>query len=501
DVRAEIRAHDDDLHSVSKESAGVAGKIAGYEAQLTILREKRKKAAEDLAAEKGKLTEAQKELDAASRELKKVTDELESLRAQRSELREKMVQIAPADLQEMIQRTQDNVLDLQTELNALSAEYAALEAEKDGIENRKKSILKDIKNAEEKIEAKLAEKGAAEVTIERLTVELEGHKKIEADFESKLSDLRDARDNVMKGKITAESERDNITEKITLKEGILAGFDAKIQIIDETVRQLKEEVSQLTTEVILPVPSEEELNRTIRSCETVMAKIGNVNLRAIDDYDQKKERHTLLSEDVGKMNSRIKELTDLMASINKEKKGLFMGVYEGVNANFKEVYAELSGGGEAFMSLENEDDPFDGGLMINAKPKNGKLLRLDALSGGEKSLTAMAFIFAIQELQPAPLYALDEVDQNLDSVNSEMVAQRIKKGSAKAQFIQVSLRRVALAVADHLIGVTRLPSGKSKIIIQPDLAEVSKYENEAEDKRKAFEAEEERNRNEEKAEN
>ena len=160
-------------------------------------------------------------------------------------------------------------------------------------------------------------------------------------------------------------------------------------------------------------------------------------------------------------------------------KALFMDVYDGVNANFKAIFAELSGGGEAFMALENEEDPFAGGLLINAKPKNGKMLRLDALSGGEKSLTALAFIFAIQEHQPSPFYVLDEVDMFLDSVNSEMVAQRIKKSSAKTQFIQVSLRKVTLTLADHLIGVTRPPNGVSKVIMQPNLAEVSKYEEEA----------------------
>jgi chromosome segregation protein len=252
-----------------------------------------------------------------------------------------------------------------------------------------------------------------------------------------------------------------------------------MQISEGIISQLAEEVAQLTVEVTLPVPSEEELKRTVKSCEAVMARIGTVNLRAITDFDEKKERHERLSADVEKMNERISELTVLMESINEEKKGLFMEVYEGVNTNFKEIYAELSDGGEAFMRLENEDDPFDGGLLINAKPKNGKLLRLEALSGGEKSLTALAFIFAIQDLQPSPLYVLDEVDMFLDSVNAEMIAKRVQKSSAKAQFIQVSLRKVTLALAEHLIGVTRQPSGISKIIFQPDLAEVSGYENEA----------------------
>ena len=131
------------------------------------------------------------------------------------------------------------------------------------------------------------------------------------------------------------------------------------------------------------------------------------------------------------------------------------------------------------MALDDPDDPFQGGLQINAKPRNGKMLRLEALSGGEKSLTALSFIFAIQEYQPSPFYVLDEVDMFLDAVNAELVAKRIKESSATAQFIQVSLRKVTLTLADHLIGVTRPPSGVSKVIIQPDLAEVSKYEEEA----------------------
>jgi len=204
-----------------------------------------------------------------------------------------------------------------------------------------------------------------------------------------------------------------------------------------------------------------------------------VNLRAIEDYEVKKARLDMLNEQVEALNKNIAELTALTDSLSAKKKGLFMESYNAVDANFKRIYAQLSGGGEAFMALEDEEDPFNGGLIINAKPRNGKLLRLEALSGGEKSLTALSFIFAIQEYQPSPFYVLDEVDMFLDSVNSEMVAQRVKESSSKAQFIQVSLRKVALAVADQLIGVTRPPTGISKIIMQPDLAEVSKYEDEA----------------------
>ena len=245
------------------------------------------------------------------------------------------------------------------------------------------------------------------------------------------------------------------------------------------VDQLADEIAQVTVEVPLPPPSEDELKRTIRSCESTINRIGTVNLRAIDDYNERKQRYDSLAEDTGKLNAQIKELNKLTESLSAEKKGLFMKTYDGIDVNFREIYRQLSGGGEAYMKLEDEEDPFSGGLMINAKPKNGKLLRLEALSGGEKSLTALAFIFAIQEFQPSPFYVLDEVDMFLDSVNAEMVAKRVKESSAKAQFIQVSLRKVTLALADHLLGVTRQPNGMSKVIMQPDLAEVSKYEEQA----------------------
>jgi chromosome segregation protein len=483
EVRAEIRAHDDELRNVSTASADVRGRIAGYEAQLTVLRDKKRKASDDLNAEKAKIADVQKELEAASVNLKKVTDELTALKSLRAGIREKMVQIAPADLQERIQTTQDSVFNAQTEVNRLSTEYASLEAEKNGIEARKKAISKEIRSAEEKIDSKVAEKAAAEEAIKRLSIDLEGLRLIEKEIDGSVSELSKERDKIIEDKASTEADRSNTSDRIESKIGVVAGLEARILISEDIVRQLREEVSLITVEVTLPIPSEEELKRVIKSCEGVMSRIGSVNLRAIEDYDEKKERHTRLSDDVSKMTSRIQELTALMESINKEKKGLFMEVYEGVNTNFREIYAELSDGGEAFMKLENEESPFEGGLMINAKPKNGKLLRLEALSGGEKSLTALAFIFAIQELQPSPLYVLDEVDMFLDSVNAEMVAKRVKKSSLKAQFVQVSLRKVTLAMADHLIGVTRQPSGISKIIIQPDLAEVSKYESEANKKK------------------
>ena len=139
--------------------------------------------------------------------------------------------------------------------------------------------------------------------------------------------------------------------------------------------------------------------------------------------------------------------------ILSQKDGFFK-VYTAVNENFSSVYAEISGGGEAKLVLENEEDPFEAGLTINARPPGKKVHRIDALSGGEKSLTSLALIFSIQDYMPSPFYLLDEIDQNLDAINAEKVAQMVRKNSSQAQFLVVSLHKVTLKEADHVYGVT-----------------------------------------------
>jgi chromosome segregation protein len=226
------------------------------------------------------------------------------------------------------------------------------------------------------------------------------------------------------------------------------------------------------------LPSLEALKDTISSCESALVSMGAVNLKAIDDYGQKKSRYDELKSETQRLEAQKKDLLKLMGELNEKKKvGLFK-VYDAVNENFKRAYFELSGGGEAELILENSESPFEGGLAIKAKPKNGKVLRLEALSGGEKSLTALAFVFAIQEHQPSPFYLLDEIDMFLDAINADMVAHRVQRASQTAQFVQISLRKVTLNKADHIIGVTKQEGGVSSVIMKPNIGEINDFQEE-----------------------
>ena len=161
----------------------------------------------------------------------------------------------------------------------------------------------------------------------------------------------------------------------------------------------------------------------------------------------------------------------LVEELNEKKKFGLLRVFGSIKENFQKIYADLSNGGEADLILEVPDDPLNGGLIIRARPRNQKQLRLEALSGGEKSLTALSFIFAIQTYQPSPFYLLDEVDMFLDGLNAENVARAIAKNSANAQFMQVSLRKTTLKEADHMIGVAKQPNGLSQVVIKAHIGD------------------------------
>jgi chromosome segregation protein len=184
-----------------------------------------------------------------------------------------------------------------------------------------------------------------------------------------------------------------------------------------------------------------------------MDALEPVNMLAIDEYDEvaaalddlQERRDTLVDERDG-IEARIE-------GYEARKKETFMEAFDAIDAHFQDIFERLSAGtGE--LHLENEADPFDGGLTMKAEPGDKPIQRLDAMSGGEKSLTALAFIFAIQRHNPAPFYALDEVDAFLDAANAERVGEMVDDLAGDAQFVVVSHRSALLDRSERAIGVT-----------------------------------------------
>jgi chromosome segregation protein len=300
--------------------------------------------------------------------------------------------------------------------------------------------------------------------------------KIEDSMGREVRALRDKRDEAYKTKTGIESEIDKNLHQLHTKEDFILGLQTQLNVGESKLQEANNELEELDAEVGEEIPPSEELTKTINECEVAMETMGPVNLRALEDFDQQQGRHKELSDEYKQLGSQKRDLIKLVESLNERKKDGLYKVFHGINDQFSRVYNELSEGGEAELVLENYEEPFEGGLIIKAKPHNKRVHRLEALSGGEKSLVSMAFIFAIQQYDPSPFYLLDEVDQNLDAINAEKVAGMICRNATTAQFVQVSLRKVTLKESDHIIGVTMQSSGISDVIMRVNLNEITEEE-------------------------
>lgn len=198
-----------------------------------------------------------------------------------------------------------------------------------------------------------------------------------------------------------------------------------------------------------------------RSVSEKMRRIGAVNLKAIDDYDSMKMLYDDLKEKTEKIEKEKASILQMVEKIESRRREVFMKAFNAVNENFGELFQEVSGG-NANMELEEPDD-IRSGLIIRARPKGKKMISIDSMSGGEKTLTALAFLFAVQMYKPAPFYVLDEVDAALDKINSKKIGQLIKKQSSRAQFIVITHNDVTIKMADQVYGIS-MEDGVSKVM-------------------------------------
>ncbi len=206
-----------------------------------------------------------------------------------------------------------------------------------------------------------------------------------------------------------------------------------------------------------------KLERRVEALEAEVGALGAVNFRAIQDFRNAERRYNSEKLKHDKLVAERQAILDFMREIDEKKKEVFMQTFNELSQHFSKIFSELSPGGVARLVLENEESPFEGGLEIDAKPRGKEITRVDVLSGGEKALTALAFIFALQHFRPTALYVLDEIDAHLDPQNLHRIAELIRRSSRESQVILVTLHDSMMSVADRLFGVTMEKSGISRL--------------------------------------
>lgn len=355
------------------------------------------------------------------------------------------------------------------------AERAKLTAKEtlSGGENQSILLTSQIKELQRRIDEQqsIVDKATkkisdAESEIETYQEELDTVSEAHSQITEEYRELDDKR-------IALREERVKLTTRLEQKVRDRDAINKRITDLNLQIHQKKEALRELDAEMaeleIKPasddavLPTVQEAEASVRNLERRVGNLGDVNMRAIEQYDEAQERSGNLSTDSKRLREHRQSLISLEDQLETERKDRLTTVMDIVNVNFSRVYQHLQPGGKGELRFENPKKPFEGGLQMWASPP-GKKSGLGLLSGGEKSMAALALIFAIQDYEPSPFYYFDEVDQNLDTFNAENIASLCRLRSEQAQFIMVTLRKVSLQLADHHIGITHAGDGCSRRI-------------------------------------
>jgi chromosome segregation protein len=228
----------------------------------------------------------------------------------------------------------------------------------------------------------------------------------------------------------------------------------QLQGVDEVPLQI-----ELEKHPVKPSSLQAELARLSDN----ITALGAVNLAALDELKAAEERKAYLDAQAKDLNEAIHTLEGAIRRIDKESRELLMGTYEEVNRHLAELFPVLFGVGEARLVLTGEEI-LDSGVQVMAHPPGKKNASIHLLSGGEKALTAIALVFSLFQLNPAPFCLLDEVDAPLDDTNTERLCNLIKKMAVNTQFIFISHNKITMELAQQLIGVTMQERGVSKVV-------------------------------------
>ena len=364
-------------------------------------------------------------------------------------------------------------LELQTLTNkrdALLQQKNEIALSQERLENNHKLLIIQEKNLENSIR-ELA-KSHKDWTLKRDTfkkelLNLENQKII---LEKDLGILRRKRDE-LNSKISNRRQDKN---EISLK---LEYLKRDLETLEEEKRRENIKLNEYKKNLPNPLPSfgtlkDEKLEYFQSEIISINAKLESlepVNMLALDELEDLNERLNALIERLAVLANERSELLLRIETVSTMRQDAFMEAFSEVDKHFREIFAMLSDG-DGYLQLENTKLPLDGGLTLVAHPKGKNVRRLASMSGGEKSLTALSFLFALQKYKPSPFYALDEVDSFLDGINVERLSKLITSQSSNAQFIVVSHRRPMINASMRTIGVAQARGAHTQVIGLPNAA-------------------------------
>ena len=488
------------LNNIKEELANIEKEKEEYIASMNGIKENKAEVEKKLQEmEIEYATEKQKMIN-IDENIQKLQERLEKLRQEEKQLEEKKQENRTLKLQkeEEINKINEIVENLNKEIQEFSSKNKESQKIIDDlnfdITNLKISVFSfDESNMsiEEMLERIEQDKKNAETSIQNKQIEIRQIQSENIILNEKIESLKDTINEMKKqieeSEIIVESdkqERQEKSKKLLEKEDeiieqfkVLEGLKEQIVKVEAKKNKIEQDIEQIVNELwdeyeLTPNTSNEykkpsniaQATKQVQNLRSEIHSLGSVNMDSIEEYKKTKERYDFMCEQrldldntAGKLRKIISEMTENMKEQFKEK-------FEIINHNFNEVFCELFGGGKAELILEDENNLLECGIDIRVQPPGKKLQNMMLLSGGEKAFTAIALLFAILKINPAPFCILDEIEAALDDVNVYRYAEYLKKFSKETQFLVISHRKGTMEAADTVYGITMEENGISKLL-------------------------------------
>ncbi|MBP0005535.1 MAG: chromosome segregation protein SMC [Cyanobacteria bacterium SBC] len=418
---------------------------------------------------RSQLDNFRQELDTAGARLQQLEGELPLLESELQQLRAQLAELEKSQTHSEWQQLQAQIQEREAVLADRSRDVRQAEEQVRDLVDRIDRLTEKIHDSQhqretlqqqqEQQQIQAAALRDREVGIDR---QLEQTRAAIAEIEVKLGEEKQVRDRTETALREWRVTQQQLDWRIQKLQETQDGRHEQLQQVREQLREQQQELPEPMPEVP-PNVKLDVLQKELRSIAKRIEAMEPVNMLALEEFDRTQARLADLSEKLAILEGERTELMLRIENFTTLRFRAFREAFDAVNENFATIFAELSQG-DGYLQLSDPDDPFSSGLNLVAHPKGKPVQRLASMSGGEKSLTALSFIFALQRYRPSPFYAFDEVDMFLDGANVERLAKMIEKQARHAQFIVVSLRRPMIASSQRTIGVTQARGAYTQVL-------------------------------------
>lgn len=452
----------------------------------------------NLSQQKEKEEEIQKRYQRLERERQEIGEQVHELEESMSSIQkeleqsgqeEKELEAFIKEWQKELEQTQKELQERQKELEEIHLQESALQQKMEflntdmqRIRQEKKKLQQELEQIQDSLHTGVQEIGQKEEEIFRLQEEMKEADALAEEGKARMQELLKEREDMADRHKEFLQKREELTKQMNLldKEGFR--LNSQIEKLEEAqearIGYMWEEYEITPGNAAQSVQAEDgrspgELKKEIARVREEIRKLGDVNVNAIEDYKELQERHTFLSAQHEDLVTAEKTLLQIIEDLDTGMRKQFAEKFKEIQREFNKAFQELFGGGKGTLELMEDVDILEAGIKIISQPPGKKLQNMMQLSGGEKALTAIALLFAIQNLKPSPFCLLDEIEAALDDSNVVRFAQYVHKLTKNTQFIIITHRRGTMNAADRLYGITMQEKGVSTLVsvdlVQSDL--------------------------------